>query len=310
MDITQTTKLPTITDTKTIRAICKRAGLRLNKDLGQNYLCNSTVAERIVLAGEVGPDDIVVEPGAGIGALTFHIAAVAKKIFAIELDPRAAKVLRELVIGLGYTNIEVVEHDILEFRPEEHGLKDRQYKVVGSLPYDLAKKIIRKFIEQEPQKPSIVSVLIQREVAKEYVANPPAGSFLARYAEIYSEPKYVQTVTKHAFFPIPPVDGGIIQFKLLNKPIVAEGQVETYRTFIKLCFSAMRKTLLNTLIGYTVAASGEGTSTATKSKQIHRKLTREDLTKIFVQLELSLSARPQELSTDQFTSIFSCINAR
>ena len=286
-------ELPTITDTRTIRAICKRAGLRLSKELGQNYLCNASVAERIVKAGEVGPEDVVVEPGAGIGALTFHIAAAAKKIFAIELDPEAAKVLRELIEGLGYKNIEVVEHDILEFHPEEHGLKHKKYKVVGSLPYDLAKKIIRKFIEQEKIRPSIVSVLIQREVAKEYVANPPAGAFLARYAEIYTEPEYIQTVTKHAFFPIPPVDGGIIQFTLRDKPIVPEAQVETYRTFIKLCFSAMRKTLLNTLTGYKIPIeSGQ------------KSISREDLVKLFTELEISLSARPQELDTEQYVQIF------
>lgn len=290
-------KLPTITDKKTIRAICKRAGLRLRKELGQNYLCNSSVAERIVKAGEVDSNDIVIEPGAGIGALTFHIAASAKKVIAIEIDRNASMVLRELIAGLGYLNIEVAEKDILEFNPEAEDLKNNAYKVVGSLPYDLSKKIIRKFIELESVKPTVLSVLIQREVAKEYVAHPPNGSFLARYAEIYSVPKFIQTVTKHAFFPIPPVDGGIVQFKLREKPIVPESQVEKYHTFLKLCFSAMRKTLLNTLIGYKVSSPAES---GTKQKSV----TREDLTNIFGQLEISISARPQELTTEQYLQIF------
>lgn len=294
--------MPTITDTKTIRALCKRAGLRLSRELGQNYLCNSSVAERLVASGEVTKDDIVVEPGAGIGALTFHIAQVARKVICVELDKKAAKILKELADGLGYKNIEIINQDILAFDPGKYDLKDREYKAVGSLPYDLAKKIIRKFIEQDQNRPSIVSVLIQREVAKEYVANPPAGAFLARYAEIYTEPKYIQTVTKQAFFPIPPVDGAIIQFKLRDEPIVPVKQVESYRTFLKLCFSAMRKTLLNTLIGY-------------KPPSAEKALTREELTSIFNArpdsvgaVALSPSARPQELTSEQFTSLFARIS--
>lgn len=282
--------MPTITSTKTIRAVCKRAGLRLSKDLGQNFLCNASVAERLVSTAGVGPNDIVIEPGAGIGAVTFHLAKRAKKVIAIEIDQNSAKALKELSEGFEYKNIEIVTGDVLSFQPEKYGLDSSEFKVVGSLPYDLAKKIIRKFIEQEVVRPSIISVLIQREVAKEYVANPPAGTFLARYAEIYANVKYIQTVTKQAFFPIPPVDGAILQFCLKKKPLVPKSQVETYRKFLKLCFSAKRKTLLNTLTGY--------------KNVLGAHLSRDDLVSIFDAIAISSSSRPQELTSDVFVSLF------
>lgn len=273
-----------ITSRKKITALIKHAGIRPKREFGQNYLVNASVAERLVKSGGINKDDIVVEPGAGIGALSFHIAASAQKVLCVEIDKKAVETLKELTKGLGYKNIEVVHQDILSFSPDDHGLKD--YKVVGSLPYDLAKKIIRKFIEEENIKPAIMSVLIQKEVAKEYVAKPPSTTFLAQYAQIHSEVDFIQNVTKQAFYPVPPVDGGILQFKLRNKPIVTDD--EKYRGFLKTAFSSKRTTLLNTL-----------------SNQL--KIEKKKLGKIFEKKNIALSARPQELDTKSWIALFNAI---
>ena len=272
-----------ITDNKTMRAVLKHAGISPRKQLGQNFLVNTSVAETIVKSAEVCSDDVVVEPGAGIGALTFHIAAKAEKVIAVEIEERLCKTLVELADGFGVKNIEIANKDVLAFDPAEHGLKNQKYKVVGSLPYGLSKKIIRKFVEKESVRPSTISVLIQREVAKEYVARPPNTTFLAQYAQIYAEPKYVQTVTKRAFYPVPPVDGGILILKVREKLLVDDA--DQYRSFLKICFTAKRRTLLNTL-----------------SKQL--KIDKDVGRDAFAGIGIGEMARPQEVSTEQWVHLW------
>lgn len=285
-------EVDSIASVRQVRAILKRAGRRPAPHLGQYFLVNQKVARKLILSEDVlvRKNDVVIEPGAGIGCLSFHIAAEAKKVFAVEIDGKLCEVLSELVRDLGFKNIEIINKDILDIDPTILGCNHLGYKVIGSLPYNLSKKIIRKFLEAKV-KPSVMSVLIQKEVAMEYVSRVPGNTFLAEWTRVFSEARYIETIKKLAFYPVPPVDGAIVVFKILRYPIVPEEQVQSYIKFLRAGFSAKRKTLPNIL----------------SSKM---KINKKKLLEVFLKVGIDPNVRPQEVTTEKWLKLWSEISAK
>ena len=209
------------------------------KSLGQNFLINAGILEKIVDAAEITKEDTVLEVGPGTGNLTKLISEKAGRVVAIEKDYRLIEDLR-----IKFPNIKLVEDDILKFKPEEHDLKDNAYKIVANIPYYLTSNLLRIIFEKWP-KPKLIVLTIQKEVAQRIIAKSPDMNLLALSIQLYSEPKIIGYISKGSFRPIPKVDSAII--KLIPKEGIGVKNNEKILTIAKKAFSGKRKQLQNTL---------------------------------------------------------------
>lgn len=207
------------------------------KSMGQNFLVDEDALAKIVEAADIQPSDTILEIGPGLGVLTQELSKLAGKVVAIEKDDKFVEALR---IQFKNSNVEIIHQDALEFDPVDiYG-----YKVVANIPYNITSLIIRKFLEAK-NTPSLVVLLVQKEVAERIVAKPGDMSVLAVSVQFYAEAEIIADVSKESFFPVPKVDSAVIRLEIRSvKPEVS--QREFFR-LIKFGFAAKRKTLENNL---------------------------------------------------------------
>ncbi|MZQ96738.1 MAG: 16S rRNA (adenine(1518)-N(6)/adenine(1519)-N(6))-dimethyltransferase RsmA [Acidaminobacter sp.] len=238
-----------LTSPSTIRYIMDKYGFRFSKSLGQNFLIDEGTVNRIVANAEVGPEDMVLEIGPGIGVMTQVLAAHAEKVVAVEIDSSLLPVLNETLEGLD--NVEVVHGDILEVDVKalltEH-FGDRKPKVVANLPYYVTTPILMRFLEERLPVSEIV-VMIQKEVAERMTASPSTKAYgsLSIAVQYYCEAAVVQKVPPTVFMPQPSVESLVIRLKLREKPCVELLNPDFFFKVVKAAFGQRRKTLLNAL---------------------------------------------------------------
>lgn len=238
-----------LTSPSTIRYIMDKYGFRFSKSLGQNFLIDEGTVNRIVANAEVGPEDVVLEIGPGIGVMTQVLAAHAEKVVAVEIDSSLLPVLNETLEGL--ENVEVVHGDILEVDVKallkEH-FGDRKPKVVANLPYYVTTPILMRFLEERLPVSEIV-VMIQKEVAERMTASPSTKAYgsLSIAVQYYCEAAVVQKVPPTVFMPQPSVESLVIRLKLREKPCVELINPDFFFKVVKAAFGQRRKTLLNAL---------------------------------------------------------------
>jgi 16S rRNA (adenine1518-N6/adenine1519-N6)-dimethyltransferase len=227
------------------RALLERYGLAARKGLGQNFLIDRGVLDKILAAAAIERTDTIIEVGPGLGVLTRALAERAAKVIAVELDRNMAALLRETLAGL--PNVEIVQRDILETPPESL-IGDAPYKVVANLPYYITSPALRHFLETARQPQSLV-VMVQKEVARQIVAKPPETSLLSLAVQFYGTPKVVSYVPAGAFYPPPKVASAILRIDVLAERRLS---CEDEKDFFKLAragFSTRRKQLANALSG-------------------------------------------------------------
>ena len=272
--------------------------LKAKKSLGQNFLKDEAVLDRIIKAANLSKEDVVVEIGPGHGALTEKLAQVCGKVIAIEIDERLVEVLHTKLVD--NQNIEIIAGDILKINlPEliiEHGLDKTGYKVVANLPYYITSPIVRLLLETK-YPPMEMVVMVQKEVAERIVAKKGAMSILAVSVQYYAKPEFLFTVFKESFEPKPKVDSAILKISSISSSPLGEdvrrtdeGSVaikeETKKFFriVRAGFSAKRKTLINNL------ANG---------LQLEKKLVEEKL----VSLGFPPNTRAQELGVEDWRKL-------
>lgn len=238
----------------------KLKNLKPKKSLGQNFLKDEQILQKIIKNGNISPDDVVIEIGPGQGALTELLAEKCKKVIAIELDDRLIPVLQE---NFQYDeNIEIIHDDILKINLPQlveekiFSLKANEanaaneaknYKVIANIPYYITAPIIRLLLETK-FPPSEVILMVQKEVAERITAKPGSMSILAVSVQYYSQAQYLFTVPKTAFDPVPKVDSAII--KITRNSQLSTNNNEEVKKFFRIVragFSAKRKTLENNL---------------------------------------------------------------
>lgn len=234
--------------TPALRQLRERHGVRARKSLGQHFLVNRGVLRRIAAAAELTPDDVVIEVGPGLGALTQELAATGARIIAVEKDEAMAQaVSRELA---GHANVRVVQGDMLELAPGELLLQcglAPPYKMVSNLPYNVGTAILRRFLEAET-RPALLVVLLQREVAQNIAATPGAMSLLSVAVQLYAEPAILGIVRPGSFAPPPRVDSAMMRLRVRPHPLgVSEGETAPFLDLVRAGFSARRKQLANSL---------------------------------------------------------------
>lgn len=237
---------------ETIKYIQKTFGFKNAKSLGQNFLTDPTVIQAMVEAAEIGPDDLVIEIGPGIGVLTDAAAEMAGRVIAIELDKNLLPVL-SFTLGR-HNNVEIINQDILKVDLNElierEGYRRENVKIMGNLPYYITTPIITEILENRISAKSL-TIMLQKEVAERILAMPGGKTFgaLSVVTQFYSNPKEVIQVPKEVFFPIPKVDSEVILMELLEEPAVEVKDKEMFFRLVKAGFGQRRKTLTNSLLG-------------------------------------------------------------
>ena len=229
----------------------KSSGVRAKKSLGQHFLKDQRIAQKIVESAYPRPDDVVVEVGPGTGALTRLLAERCDTVIAVEIDSRLSDLLREDLSN--YSQVHIITEDVRELStgdllkdycavtPSEHC----GYKVVGNLPYFVASPIIRHFLESD-FKPTRMVVMVQKEVAENMVARPGRLSLLSLAVQIYGKPSIVIRVPASKFHPRPKVDSAVVAIDVYPEPLVSDPA--RFFNLAKAGFRAPRKQLHNSLL--------------------------------------------------------------
>jgi len=211
-----------------------------NKSLGQHWLTDRTILSSIADEANIKDSDTVLEIGPGLGTLTSELLRRAKNVVAVEFDHRLAANLPAQFPG---TNLEVVEGDILSF---DLSKLPAGYKVVANIPYYITNKIINLLLNSK-NKPSVIVLLIQKEVAERLVAEPGDMSILAISAQIYSEVKLGIEVGKEYFTPPPKVDSQVVVLHTRQEPLLEANDEQLFFRLVKAGFSSKRKKLRSSI---------------------------------------------------------------
>lgn len=242
-----------IADLSFVKGIIRKHNFPIKKRLGQNFLINPRILDRITEAAEIGPGELVVEIGPGLGALTQSLAEKKASVLAVEIDQGILPILKQHMQD--YPNVKIVNADILKVDLDklvaEHFEVDRPYKVVANLPYYITTPIIMYLLEQKFRLASIV-IMVQKEVAERMTANPGKKDYgaLSVAVQYYTEASLVTKVPPSSFYPAPEVDSAVVKLKLREKPPVDARDEKLFFQVVKAAFAQRRKTLLNALHGF------------------------------------------------------------
>ena len=223
-------------------------GFRFNHNLGQNFITDANLLDKIVSLSGVDEGDIVVEIGTGAGTLTRALSRVAKKVYSFEVDKNLKPVLEETLEGL--ENVEVIFGDVLKMSDAE--LKEifgEKFKVVANIPYYITTPLIMRFLE-EGLSPSSITVMVQKEVAERLVAEPGTAEYgaITLAVGLYGDARIVGEVDKTMFYPSPKVDSSVVRIDVDGR--YADIDRKKISKMIKCAFFMRRKTLVNNISAF------------------------------------------------------------
>jgi 16S rRNA (adenine1518-N6/adenine1519-N6)-dimethyltransferase len=227
--------------------ILKTFHLVMNKKLGQNFLIDSHVVNKIVEAAEITPEDKVLEIGPGIGTLTQGLAEAGASVVGVELDKKLIDVLGKTLAD--YDQVRIVHGDILKIDISRE-IAAESYKVVANLPYYITTPIIMKILE-ERLPISLLVTMIQKEVALRMIASPGSKDYgaLSVAVQYYTEPEIVFIVPPASFIPAPAVHSAVLRCRIRKMPPIAVENERDFFKVVKAAFCQRRKTLSNSLKG-------------------------------------------------------------
>ncbi len=243
--------------------------------LGQHFLMDPVINERIINSAQVTPEDVVVEIGPGPGRLTRMLCERVRKVIAIELDDTLyARLHAEFT---AYENIELIHGDALEYPYETLP----EFVVVANIPYYITTPIIFRLLAARPHLKSM-TLTVQKEVAERIVARPGGKDYgvLSLMVQYHALTALQFIVPKEAFRPVPKVDSAVVRIQILEKPSVAVKDEKMFFKIIRTAFVQRRKMLSNSLRGM-------------------RKDTREWLTLAGI----DPNRRPETLSIQEFSRL-------
>jgi 16S rRNA (adenine1518-N6/adenine1519-N6)-dimethyltransferase len=213
-----------------------------NKSLGQHWLRDREVLASIAGAAELKKTDTVLEIGPGLGTLTSELLRAAGAVVAVEFDPALAQKLPGQFPG---TKLTVVHQDILTY---DLSTLPRDYKVVANVPYYITSKIVQLLLNAA-NKPSVIVLLVQKEVAERLAARPGQMSILAVSAQVYADVRLGDVVKRDLFTPPPKVDSQVVILRLRDQTPFDDLNEEDFFRVVKAGFSAKRKKLRSSLSG-------------------------------------------------------------
>ncbi len=237
-------------------------GVSPKRGLGQHFLIDQGIAQKIVRLADLEPEDCVVEIGPGMGVLTFLMLPLVKKLIAVELDRGMADWLREK--GQGLASLTIMRQDALDFDfaivAEKAG---RRLKVVANLPYNISTPVIFRLLENRKLF-SHLTLMLQREVAERITASPGSKAYgpLSIFTQLHTSPKIMAQVPPEAFYPRPKVESALVRFEILERPRIAINDDGFFQQVVRASFAQRRKTLLNALMGSSLSLGPKDTVAA------------------------------------------------
>lgn len=234
------------------RDILNRYGFKFKKSLGQNFLIDANILEKIIDGANICEDDFVLEVGPGIGSLTQGLCERAAKVVAVEIDNRLIPILDETLED--YDNAYVVHGDILDIDLNDliaNYFGDKSFKVVANLPYYITSPIIMTFLESSLPYEDLV-VMVQTEVADRIVASPGTKAYgsLTVAVQYYTEANIIAKVPASVFMPQPKVGSAVIKLTRRENLPLDEKESKLFSEVVRGAFSKRRKTVLNALSTY------------------------------------------------------------
>ena len=269
--------------------ILKKYNISANKSLGQNFLINDSVVDKIVESAEITKEDLVIEIGPGLGNLTEFLLEKAGKVIAIELDERMLEILNDR-FSL-YDNFEIINEDVLKVGLNKliKSNKNEQIKnakIVANLPYYITTPIIMKLLEEKLDIQTI-TVMVQKEVADRLIATPgeKLSGAITYSVYYYATSESVTIVENNSFIPEPEVDSGVIKLKIRKEYPVKLLDEQHFFKVIKASFTQRRKTLINALVNTGMLKN------------------KEQAKELFDNLKMDYNTRGETLSIEQFAEI-------
>ena len=233
----------------TPREILRKYGVRPRKKLGQSFLIDGNIAAGIVRSSDIGRDDVVVEIGSGHGVLTAMIVREAKRVIAVEIDPRMVDILREELKDA--SNLEIFQQDILDYDfsiPLRDSRDKNKLKIIGNIPYSISSQILFRLIDFR-ENISSMTLMFQKEVAERITAASGTKEYgiLSVITAMYTIPSSVMPVPAGCFFPRPKVDSAVLKMEVRGTPLYAARDNDLFLKVVKCAFAKRRKTLFNNL---------------------------------------------------------------
>lgn len=253
------------------------------KSLGQNFLSNQAIIKKMVSKIAISRTDTIVEIGPGRGALTKEILKYQpRKLILIEKDDfLASQMTEELGKNQHETEVIVINDDVLKCQPPSE-----PYKLTGNLPFYISGAIVKHFLDNE-HKPSLMSILLQKEVAERIVKKDQKNSILATAVETYGDSSWIGVVKSGSFNPAPKVDGAVILVTNIKNPFKNKAEQQYWFNFVRTAFGQKRKTLVNNLKG---------------------QYKTDMVLKIMNNLDIKPDIRAEDLSYSQLYTIFTQLN--
>ncbi|MGO4929495.1 16S rRNA (adenine(1518)-N(6)/adenine(1519)-N(6))-dimethyltransferase RsmA [Fundicoccus sp. Sow4_D5] len=278
------------TPSRTIE-IMQQYGIKMKKSLGQNFLVEPHMLEKMIEAGEVDETTTVIEIGPGIGALTEYLAIHAKEVLAFEIDQRFVKILSKTLAP--YDNVRVIHQDILsvDFASEDyewlHHVK--RLVVVANLPYYITTPIIMNLLASDLPFQSLI-MMMQKEVAERMTASVGTKAYnsltIAIQNDMEAETAFI--VPKTVFIPKPNVDSAVLKLTRREEALVTVDDTHRFQKFVQACFKQRRKTIWNNL----------------KAAFTSDEVSADDVRAIMDQVGLDGSRRAESLTIIEFAQLY------
>ena len=241
------------------RSIRRRPGFRPRKRLGQHFLVDSEIVRQIIARAGFEMSDRVLEIGPGLGALTLPLAQSVAHIVAVEKDTQLAALLKKKLTRTGITNVTVVNHDILTFDIKDMGgNSSERLSIIGNLPYNISSPLLEKLTENRHLIGRAV-LMFQLEVAKRIIAPPGGKTYgaMTLLVQYHALPTVLLEVSKHAFRPRPKVDSMVLELDFERPYPERALNEDDFKKVVRGAFAHRRKTILNSLEGFSLSWSRE-----------------------------------------------------
>lgn len=274
--------------------IMKKYDIAMKKSLGQNFLVEPSILEKMIDTAQITAETTVIEIGPGIGALTEFLAMSAKKVLAFEIDPRFIAILQDTLSD--YDNVEVVHNDILkvDFNEEAYqSLKDSSdLVVVANLPYYITTPIIMHLLDSDLPFNRLI-MMMQKEVAERMTAEVGTKAYnsltIAIQNKMIADVSFI--VPKSVFIPKPNVDSAVLTLVRRESPLVEVDDPRAFERFIQIAFTQRRKTLWNNIRNY----------------YQNTDINLENLEQVFIDANIDPKRRAETLTVYEFKELYNKI---
>ena len=273
------------------KEIVNKHNFKFSKSLGQNFLIDDNVIDKIIAGSRLSETDKIIEVGPGIGTLTREMGKTAQNVVAIEIDKTLIPILKETLADLD--NVEVVNEDILKVDIQgliNEKLDGGPVKLIAKLPYYITTPIVMKFLEEDIPVTDIV-VMVQKEVADRMNAKPSTKDYgaLSVAVQYYCDTEIVAKAPRHMFVPQPNVDSIVIGLHVRSERKYKVDNEDIFFKTVKASFGQRRKTLLNSLGGLGF-------------------LTKDQIKEALQAANIDAKRRGETLSIDEFANLSNEIN--